>query len=408
MNRWSRYASRARSCAWAVACLVGLIAASRLSAAPASITLSTTHQTIRGFGGAFAWLGQLTDANMNVLYGTGAGTIGLNIYRARISPSGSSAWNDELQNAKKTVARGGIVIASPWTPQASMKSNNNTVGGRLNTNQYGAYATYLQSFVNYMSTNGVSLYAISIQNEPDIQVTYESCDWTAQEMLNFARSNANAISTRVIMCESFNFKKSYTDPILNDSQARANIDIVGGHIYGGGLSDYPLARNNGKEVWMTEHLNTDVSITGIIQTAKEMVDCMAVGNYNAYLWWYLKRSYGPIDDNGNRTKRGCVMAQFARWVRPGYVRVAATYNPSTNIYVCAFKSGNLVRIVAVNTGTSSVNQQFNIAGGTLPTSVQRYRTSSSEDLATLGSISVSNGSFTTSLPGRSITTFVSP
>jgi glucuronoarabinoxylan endo-1,4-beta-xylanase len=393
---------------WNYLLLIALLVASLPStagAATATINLSQTNQTLRGFGGASVWLGQLSDANMNTLFGTGAGTIGLSILRIRIAPDNN--WNDELQNAKKAIARGGIVMATPWTPPASMKTNNNVVGGKLKTTEYSNYANYLQGFSNFMSSNGAGLYAISIQNEPDIQVTYESCDWTASDLLTFARNNAGAISTRVIMSESFNFNKAYTDPILNDAQARANVDIIGGHIYGSGLSDYPLARNNGKEVWMTEHLNTDTSITGVIQTAKEMVDCMAVGNYNAYLWWYLKRFYGPIDDNGNRTKRGCVMAQFARWIRPGYVRVGATYNPSTNVYVCAFKSGNAVRIVAVNSGTSSVNQQFSISGGAVPSTFQRYRTSSSEDLATLGTINTSGGQFTASLPGRSITSFVS-
>ena len=388
--------------------IIGLVIAAipwMVDAATATINLGQLNQTLRGFGGASVWLGQLTDANMDTLFGSGAGTIGLTIDRVRIAPDGN--WNDELQNAKKVIARGGIVMATPWTPPASMKTNNNVVGGSLKSTEFANYANYLQSFVNFMSSNGVSLYAISIQNEPDIQVTYESCDWTAPQMLTFARNNAGAISTRVIMCESFHFDKAYTDPILNDSVARPNVDIIGGHIYGGGLADYPLARNNGKEVWMTEHLNTDTSITGIIQTAKEMVDCMAIGNYNAYIWWYLKRFYGPIDDNGNRTKRGCVMAQFARWIRPGYVRVGATYNPSTNVYVCAFKSGNLVRIVTVNTGTSAVTQTFSITGGTVPATFQRYRTSASEDLATLGTINTSGGSLTASLPGQSITSFVS-
>ena len=377
----------------------------RADGATATINLSQTNQTLRFFGGASAWLGQLSDANMNTLFGTGPGTIGLSVLRIRIAPDNN--WNDELQNAKKAVSRGAIVMATPWTPPASMKTNNNVVGGKLKPSEFGNYANYLQGFANFMSSNGAGLFAISIQNEPDIQVTYESCDWTASDLLSFARNNAGAISNRVIMSESFNFNKSYTDPILNDTQARPNVDIIGGHIYGSGLSDYPLARNNGKEVWMTEHLNTDTSITGIIQTAKEMVDCMAIGNYNAYLWWFLKRFYGPIDDNGNRTKRGCVMAQFARWIRPGYIRVSATYNPSANIFVCAFKSGTAVRIVAVNTGSSAVSQQFSITGGTVPSTFQRYRTSSNEDLATLGTISSSGGSFTASLPGQSITSFVS-
>jgi glucuronoarabinoxylan endo-1,4-beta-xylanase len=299
-------------------------------------------------------------------------------------------------------------MATPWTPPASMKTNNNVVGGSLKTSEFANYANYLNSFVSFLASNGAPLYAISVQNEPDIMVTYESCDWTSAQLLSFARNNAGVISTRVIMSESFHFDKTFTDPILNDPAARANVDIIGGHIYGSGLSDYPLARNFGKEVWMTEHLNTDTSVTGVIQTAKEITDCLAVGNYNAYLWWYLKRFYGPIDDNGARTKRGCVMAQFARWVRPGFVRVNATYNPNPGVYVSAYKSGAKVVIVAVNNSANTVNQTFSVTGGAAPATFNRYRTSGGENLATLSSISVSGGSFTTSLPGQSITSFVSP
>src|SRR5678816_1246552 len=69
------------------------------------------------------WRCQRSDANMDTLFGTGAGTIGLSILRVRIAPDNN--WNDELQNAKKAVARGAIVMATPWTPPASMKTNNN-------------------------------------------------------------------------------------------------------------------------------------------------------------------------------------------------------------------------------------------------------------------------------------------
>jgi glucuronoarabinoxylan endo-1,4-beta-xylanase len=394
-------------CAFVITALtIASVCPPGLWAATASVDLSGVRQTIRGFGGASAWLGQLTDAEMNTLFNSGPGTIGLSIIRLRIAPDRN--WNDELQNARKATARGAIVMATPWTPPASMKTNNNVVGGELKTSEFANYANYLNSFASFLASNGAPLYAISVQNEPDIMVTYESCDWTSPQLLSFARNNAGAISTRVIMSESFHFDKPFTDPILNDSSARANVDIIGGHIYGSGLTDYPLARNNGKEVWMTEHLNTDTSVTGVIQTAKEITDCLAVGNYNAYLWWYLKRFYGPIDDSGARTKRGCVMAQFARWVRPGFVRVNATYNPNPGVYVSAYKSGAKVVIVAVNNSANSVSQTFSVTGGAAPATFNRYRTSGGEDLATLSSISVSGGSFTTSLPGQSITSFVSP
>ena len=380
--------------------------ASPLNAATCSIDLSNNRMSFRGVGAASVWMGQLSTAIMDKAYTTNGGCVGLTINRVRIDPN--NAWNDELQNALKAKARGAIVFATPWSPPASMKTNGNVVHGSLSTGQYGNYASYLNNYATYMSNNGASLYAISVQNEPDYDPDYESCTYTPTQMFNFVRYNAGVISTRLIAAECVNFKKEWTDPILNDSTARNNIEIAGGHLYGGGLADYPLARTHGKEVWMTEHLNTDTSITGQMQTAKEMLDSFAVANFNTYTWWYVKRSYGPIDDNGNRTKRGCVMAQFARWVRPGYTRVATTYNPSSNVYAACFKSGSKVVVIAVNTGTSTVSQTFAIGGGTAPTSVQPYRTSSSQDLATLSTISVSGGSFTNSLPGQSITTFVSP
>jgi glucuronoarabinoxylan endo-1,4-beta-xylanase len=390
-----------------LAVLALTLASTSLDAATAGINLGSTAQTIRGFGGAVIWDGQLTAAQNDVLFGTWGGTIGFTIERVRV-PFDSASWTDDRVNAQNAKARGAIILATPWSPPPSMKDNNHHVDGRLLTNQYGAYANYLNSFASNLASNNASLYAISIQNEPDIDVDYESCRWTASELLSFAQNNAGSISTRVLMSESFNFNKSYTDPILNNSTARGNVDIIGGHIYGGGLSDYPLARNHGKEVWMTEHLNLDYSITGVIQTAKELLDCMAVGNYNAYIWWQMRRDYGPMNPSSQRTKRGCVFAQFARVVRPGWVRVNATYNPSSGVYVAAFKSGSKMAIVAVNNSTSSVNQAFTIAGGTIPSSLTRWRTSGSEDLATLSSIGVSGGGFTTALPGRSITTFFTP
>jgi glucuronoarabinoxylan endo-1,4-beta-xylanase len=216
-----------------------------LTVGTAGIDLGTTRQIIRGFGGASVWLGALTDAQMNTLYGNdNSDQFGLSILRIRIDPSGSSAWGTELSNAQKAKARGAIVMATPWSPPASMKSNNSTIGGSLNTSSYDAYASYLKSFADYMSSGGASLYAISVQNEPDISVTYESCNWTATQIYNFMKNNAPGIgSTKVIAAESFHFDKAYTDPVLNDATAAANLSIVGGHIYGGGLSEYTLAES---------------------------------------------------------------------------------------------------------------------------------------------------------------------
>jgi glucuronoarabinoxylan endo-1,4-beta-xylanase len=137
----------------------------------------------------------------------------LSIIRLRIDPT--KAWANELSNAQKASARGAKVFATPWTPPASMKTNNNVVGGSLKTDQYSAYADYLNSFITYLKNGGVSLYAISVQNEPDYKVTYESCDWTPAQMLAFIKNyGARITGAKLIAGESFQYRTGLTDPTL--------------------------------------------------------------------------------------------------------------------------------------------------------------------------------------------------
>jgi glucuronoarabinoxylan endo-1,4-beta-xylanase len=303
-------------------------------------------------------------------------------------------------------SRGAIIMATPWSPPPEMKTNNDTVSGSLKTTEYANYKNHLVNFVNYARANGSELHGISMQNEPDYEVTYVSCDWTPEELRNFVRDQMSVFgSTKVIAAESFNFKKSYTDPILNDATAVNNLDIVGGHAYGATIAYDDLAKSKGKEVWMTEYLIDDQTLAGVLKTAKSIHDCLHTGQHNAYLHWYLKRVYGPLDANGNRSKRGCVFAQWARAVEPGYVRVDSTGNPSSGIYVTAFKGSGKYVIVAVNNSTTGISQQFSLSGATVG-SMSRWRTSSNEDLATIAAIDASSGSFWSWLPAQSVTTFM--
>src|SRR6266542_899564 len=122
------------------------------------INLASTQQTIRGFGGATVFRPDLADADINTLFGTSDNQLGLTILRIRVSPLGNGDWAKELSNAKRAKALGAIVMATPWSPPASMKTNNNTTGGRLSASSYAEYAAYLKNFADYMTTNGAELY----------------------------------------------------------------------------------------------------------------------------------------------------------------------------------------------------------------------------------------------------------
>jgi glucuronoarabinoxylan endo-1,4-beta-xylanase len=156
---------------------------------------------------------------------------------------------------------------------------------------------------------------------------------------------------------------------------------------------------------MTEHLVVDTIWSGTFATAKENNDCMVAG-MNAYVWWYIRRFCGPIDDNSNVTKRGYVMSQYARFARPGFTRVSATATPRTNVSVTAHKDGSTVVIVALNSGSSSIERTFTIPNGTA-TTFTPYVTSSTKNCFQGSAISVSHGTFSATLDPSSVTTLVS-
>ena len=100
---------------------------------------------------------------------------------------------------------------------------------------------------------------------------------------------------------------------------------------------YPNSDNNSADRWpealgVSEHIHHS----------------MVEGDFQAYVWWYIRRSYGPMKEDGMISKRGYNMAHFSKFVRPGYVRIDATKNPEPNVYVSAYKGDNKVVIVAIN------------------------------------------------------------
>ncbi len=388
---------------------INIVVNSQASAYTANIYADSLQQVIRGFGAAniLRWRPDMTTDQVDKAFGTGDGKLGFSILRLRVPYNASETeFGYNVATAKLAASYGAIIFASPWTPPAYMKSNNNIVGGYLKESSYSRYAAHLKSFVDYMARNNVPLYAISIQNEPDVTVTYESCDWQPSEMVKFVKENGASIGTRIILPESFNFNHMISDVVLNDPDAEKNVAIIGGHIYGGGLTSYPLAAEKNKELWMTEHLDLDNTWAGAMNTAKEMNDCMNAG-MNAYVWWYIIRFYGSIHESGAITKRGYVMSQYSRFIRPEYHKIKCSSAPQRNVYVTSYKSddGKLV-VVAVNMGTVSVEQNFQIVNGSL-ISVTPYTTSASRNCEKANDINVTDGNFMYELEPSSITTFIS-
>jgi len=225
-------------------------------------------------------------------------------------------------------------------------------------------------------------------------------------MPEYLMNHASAIGKPVMMPESQSFVSALSDPTLNDSVACSNISFIGGHLYGTSPWIYANALNKGKSVWMTEHYYNGEDITTCInQMAKEIIDCM-YDNMSAYVWWYLRQpDCNLINAGGSFKKKGYIMAHFSKFIRPGYHRIDATYRPQSGVYIVAFKGAENV-IVVINLNTLSKSQAFTFTNDSIAR-VRRYTTSETKNVSYDGIIDLANNSFTATLEGRSITTFVS-
>jgi len=376
------------------------------TAGAACVDFTVVQQEIDGLGAAAPGSDVLSTAVMDASFKNDTlNQMGLSILRVEIDPAGQSAWVPPKTNGTNAKARGAkYVFASIWSPPASMKTNGSTIGGSLSTSSYADYAAFLKSFYTYMGGPGGAVDIISLQNEPNVVVSYISATWSAAQLYNFTKNNAAAIGAPVMMPETYNYDTSYSDSTLNDATAAANVAYIGLHLYGAQMKTYTLAVQKQKKIWMTEHFFDPEDTGTMMSMAKEIMDCFN-NQMNAYVWWYLVTpNCNLIASSGTLTNKGYVMGQFSKYIRPGAHRVSATYQPQTNVNVQAF-AGTQNVIVALNRSTSAVSQTFAITGGTL-TSLHKYTTSGSKKLSDGGAVTVTNNAFTVSLDAQSVTTFV--
>ena len=348
------------------------------SAQTVRLNATVQHQHITGFGGfvcspQFGY-NHMSTSDIKKVWGQGS-TVGCNIMRLYI-PIGRNAWDQSLQTAKTAKQLGLIVFASPWGQPAEWKTNGtsnakNSDGttGKLKRENWPDYAQYLEDYVQYLRQNGVELDAISIQNEPDWPAEYAGCLWSAQEIAEFVKTYGSSISCKVMAPETLAVSDSYVNA-LNNTNVLPHFDIYGGHQYGGIQSAYKKLAAKGKELWMTEYLinwNEAENNTRNFSYEKDVFNffraintCM-LGDFNAWIHYAAKRYYGMLGDgqrgttSGTVTKRGYVMAHFARFVT-GMNRIDASF-VGTSVEGSAYlsESGDTAVVVLANEAAQAVD-----------------------------------------------------
>jgi len=164
----------------------------------------------------------------------------------------------------------------------------------------------------------------------------------------------------------------------------------------------------------------DPSIADGLVWARSIHDYLTISNVSLWNYWELAdccptETGAPFNDGltladlSTTSKRFYVVGNWSKFVRAGWVRIGATANPVTGVFVTAFNqsSSGGFAIIAINNNSSKTSVTFSLSGfPTSPSSVTPWITSSTLSLAQQSNVSVSDGSFTYTLPAYSITSFI--
>jgi glucosylceramidase len=381
---------------------------------------SQTFQTIDGFGytltGGSAYLiNGLPNADkatlLNDLFSpTSASSVGISYLRVSLGASDLStsvfSYNDlptgqtDVNVANFSLSQDTIdvipilkqiiainpnikIMASPWSAPTWMKDNNNSIGGSLQTQYYAAYAKYFVKYIQAMKAVGITIDAITIQNEPEYGGNNPSMLMTAAQQTNFIKNNlgpafaAAAITTKIIVFDHNCDNPSYPISVMNDVAAKPYINGSAFHLYGGNISAMSTVHNAhpDKNLYFTEQWTGangafDVDFKWNL---KNVVMGSMLNWSKVALQWNLASSptYTPHTNGGCTECKGALtinglsvsknvayftIAQLSKFVPSGSVRIQSSGSSLTNVSFLR-QDGKKV-LVVLNEGAT--NQTFNI------------------------------------------------
>ncbi len=392
-----------------------------------TINESSLQQQITGFGVSSAWAGSYANASdPDYLWSTTTGA-GLSLLRIR--------YGDGLAIAQAAVKAGVTVWMTPWGtgPNGSPGGSNTTTETNPNgcktsipvlTNPQ-AWANTLAGWVQSAKSQGVPLYAVSAENEPDSCGINQTTSYSSTQLATWIGSYLGPamapLGVKVMGPETQNACgfTGYFSAIQGNADAWNAVGIFASHEYGcGTLPSEPTIAAANKEYWETEVDTGTASgdspgdgIASALLTVTTMHNDLTKANLNAwhYWWLYCSNSSGCLYDTGAKawTKRLWAMGNYSRFVRPGWKRVATSGAAPSGVLVSAYVNpmNNALSIVVINNNTSSKTMSLYISGNA-PCSLTPYETSASQSLGQGSVVSVTQSRVTVTLTSQSVTTFV--
>jgi glucosylceramidase len=382
-----------------------------------------TFQTVDGFGytltgGSAFVINRLTAAEktnlLQELFGNGSNSIGVGYLRISIGASDLDAsvftYDDmllgqtdiNLVNFSLSPSKADLIpllkeillinpsikiFATPWSPPVWMKDNGSSIGGSLQPQYYNVYAQYFVKYIQQMKAEGITIDAITPQNEPLNPGNNPSMVMTALQEATFIKNNlgpafqAANLPTKIIVYDHNCDHPDYPLTILNDAGAKAFVNGSAFHLYAGDISALTQVHNAypDKDVYFTEQYTADNgNFAGDLQWHLKNVVIGSMRNWSrTALEWNLanNETFGPHTNGGCTTCKGAItitsagqiirnvayyiIAHASKFIPAGSVRIQS--NITGNLQNVAFKTpaGKKVLIVLNDaTTTASFNIRF--------------------------------------------------
>ncbi|MBO9574058.1 MAG: glucosylceramidase, partial [Chitinophagaceae bacterium] len=210
------------------------------------------------------------------------------------------------------------ILGSPWSPPAWMKDNDSTKGGSLKKEYYSSYAKYFVRYVEEMKKEGITIDAITVQNEPLHPGNNPSLLMLPEQQAEFIRDHLGpafqsaGIKTKIIIYDHNCDKPDYPITVLNDEGAKKYIDGSAFHLYAGDISAMSQVHDAhpDKNIYFTEQYTAiESEFPGDLQWHFKNLIIGAPRNHaKTVLEWNLANDaqFGPHTDGGCTTCKGAL------------------------------------------------------------------------------------------------------
>jgi len=283
-----------------------------------------------------------------------------------------------------------LVMISPWSAPAWMKTGKSLITGQLAPEHYPAFANYLARTVEEFGREGVPVKMLTIQNEPD----FEPADYPGMRVnspdraIVIGRHVGPEFERRGLKVQILDYDHNWDNPempwtVLSDPAARKYVSGVAWHCYEGDVPAQSQVHDAfpDKDTWFTECSGGEWA-PKFGETLGWMASKLIIGASNHWsrgtLLWNLALDpqYGPhkggcgncrgvitIDPASGTITRNVeyyALAHASRFVLPDAHRTLTTTR-GTDVEAASFVNadGSRVAILYRKAGEGSVNLALN-------------------------------------------------